>query len=123
MNTKTLLVGFSSLALVFASTATFVACSSDDNANPSPTPLDASVGTDTGVDSAPGADTGGGNADSGADAPNDAPDATPCTSDAATCNSCVTQQSDPLHACSPATANCIPFDNATRVPANVPQPQ
>ncbi len=120
---KTFLVGLSSLALVFASTATFVACSSDDsNANPAPAPLDASTGNDTGVDSGPTADTGGGNGDSSADASVDAPDATPCTTDAATCNSCVTPQQDPLHACSPATANCIPFDN-TRVPANVPQPQ
>jgi len=122
MKTKTFFVGLSSLALVFSTAATFVACSSDDNANPSPTPLDASVGTDSGVDSGPGADTGGGHSDSSADAPGDAPDATPCTTDAATCNSCVTPQQDPLHACSPATANCIPFDNS-RVPANVPQPQ
>jgi hypothetical protein len=119
MKTKSFFVGLSSLALVFSTAATFVACSSDDNANPSPTPLDASGGNDTGVDSGPRADTGGG--DSSSDAPNDAPDAAPCASDAATCNSCVTPQQDPLHACSPATANCIPFDN-TRVPANVPSP-
>jgi hypothetical protein len=118
---KTILVTLCSLSIALASSAAFVACSSDDsNANPGPTPLDGSSGTDTGggnVDS--GSDTGGGNGDSSTDAPTDAP---PCTTDAATCNSCVTPQQDPLHACSPATANCIPFDN-TRVPANVPQPQ
>jgi hypothetical protein len=118
---KSLLVTLSALALALATSATFVACSSDDsNANPGPMPLDATPGNDTGnVDSS--TDTGGGNGDSGTDATNDAPDAPPCTTDAATCNSCVTPQQDPLHACSPATANCIPFDN-TRVPANVPSP-
>ena len=118
MNTNRLLVTLASLALAVAGSTAVVACSSDDNANPAPAPLDASSSTDSSADTGP--DTGGGNGDSSTDG--GAPDATPCTSDATTCNSCVTPQQDPLHACSPATANCIPFDN-TRVPANVPQPQ
>jgi hypothetical protein len=35
-----------------------------------------------------------------------------CTSDASACNSCYTAQQaeqDPLNACAPETANCIPF--------------
>jgi hypothetical protein len=117
---KKLLLTLSSIAIVFASSATFVACSSDDsNGNPAPAPLDASTAMDSSntIDSAPGVD--GSTPDSGT--VDSAPDVGSCVSDAATCNSCLTPAQDPLHACSPASANCIPFDN-TRVPANVPQP-
>jgi hypothetical protein len=118
MNTNKLVLALSSFAIVFASSATFVACSSDDNSNPGPTPLDASTDTSVGSDTGPGTD-GSTQSDSSTDG--GTPDTGTCTSDAATCNSCVTQAQDPLHACSPATANCVPFDN-TRVPANVPSP-
>jgi hypothetical protein len=47
------------------------------------------------------------------------PDVGSCKSDASTCNSCFTVQQNPLNACSPATVDCIPFDN-TRVPAGAP---
>jgi hypothetical protein len=122
MNTNKLLVTLASVVFAVASSTAVVACSSDDSSNPAPAPLDASTGNDTGA----GADTGattdsGGHADTGTTTDSGTPDTGPCTSDAATCNSCVTAATDPLHACSPATANCIPFDN-TRVPANVPQP-
>jgi hypothetical protein len=120
MNTKKLLVTLTSVVLAVAGSSAVVACSSDDNSNPAPTPLDGSTGTDgsSNLDSSPGTDSGHSDTGTG---DGGTPDATPCTSDAATCNSCVTEQSDPLHACAPATANCIPFDN-TRVPANVPLP-
>jgi hypothetical protein len=120
MNKKTLFVTLSSFAVVFVSSATFVACSSDDS-NAGPTPLDASTGADGNINADTGPGTDSGHADTGT-TDGGAPDTGSCTSDAATCNSCVTPAQDPLHACSPATANCIPFDN-TRVPANVPQPQ
>jgi hypothetical protein len=48
------------------------------------------------------------------------PDVGSCVSDAATCNSCYTPAQDPLNGCSPWSVNCIPFDNATRVPSGAP---
>ena len=117
MNTRIpkVLAPLAGIALLLASSSAFIAaCSSDNSASPGPTPHDSGSGG--------GQDTGTGGRDAGS--PNDSgnvPDVDPnCHSDAARCNSCVTPQQDPYHACSSATANCVKFDNATRVPANVP---
>ena len=132
-------------ALALASTALF-ACSSD-NANPSPNPgvfdggRDVAApghdggtqhsGSGTGATSSSGSEatsgSGTGAIPDGSVHPTDArpivdvglPDVGACKSDATTCNSCYTPAQNPLNGCSPATVNCIPFDN-TRVPAGAP---
>ena len=82
-----------------------------DSATTPDTGVDAFVVTtpDTGVDA---------NVDGGSDAG-------PCTSTMTHCNTCTTQATDPFNACSSAVTNCIPFDNATRVPGwpdSIPTP-
>jgi hypothetical protein len=42
-----------------------------------------------------------------------------CVPDIGTCDPCVTPATDPLNACGPATATCIPFDDKAR---GVPNP-
>jgi hypothetical protein len=117
----------------------FLACSSD-NSNPIPVNVfdsgqntqDANVQPGQDANVQPGQDA---NIQPGQDAnvsqdgnvtPSDAslldtnlPDVGTCTSDASTCNSCYTPAQDPLNGCSPATVNCIPFDNS-RVPSGAP---
>ena len=100
--------------------AAVVACS-DDKTEPTPTtPHDS--GTSNQVDSAtpPNNDSGPiGNNDSGEPIDSALPDVGACATDAGSCNSCYTPQQDPVNGCSPATVNCVKFDN-TRVPANAP---
>jgi hypothetical protein len=110
------------LAVIAASIGTaatvFLACSSD-NSNPGPTVNDSGIGNNPDTYVPPAGD--------GAVTPtpeasiNDSalPDVGNCTSDASTCNSCYTPAQSPLTGCSPATVNCIPFDN-TRVPSGAP---
>jgi hypothetical protein len=44
-----------------------------------------------------------------------------CVPDVGTCDPCVTAATDPLNACGPATATCIPFDDKARgVPSPLP---
>ena len=103
-----------------------VACSSDDsNANPTPV-VNPDSGAANQIDSyvPPTGDDDGSITPTvvtrehlGIDA--NLPDVGACVSDAATCNSCYTVQQNPLNGCSPATVNCIPFDN-TRVPVGAP---
>jgi hypothetical protein len=117
MKTNKLTLALAAFALSVAASGAFIACGGDDSSQPGPTPRDAST-TDTGMMNP----DGGGPTDSGADTAM-TPDTGSCVSDAATCNSCYSQQQaqqDPYNACSPATANCVPFDN-TRVPPNVPR--
>jgi hypothetical protein len=124
------------LAACAALTASLTGCSSS-NANPSPTVFDsgsdtstptpdASKSADTGVDSTSPTQDAGSVGDADAATPQDGglidgslPDVGACTSDAATCNSCYTPAQNPLNGCSPASVNCIPFDN-TRVPTGAP---
>ncbi len=126
------------LTLALAAFGAALAACSSDSANPSPGPTVFDSGADRSVSKQP--DTGTPHVDGGTkpspdgtvgtpDAPSgkdvvvqieaSLPDVGSCTSDASTCNSCFTIQQDPLNACSPATVNCIPFDN-TRVPAGAP---
>lgn len=117
MKSSKLFAPLAAVAIVLSSAAAIVACGGDDSSQPGPTPrdggtTDTSVGNDTGTggDTGPGQDTG-------------VPDTGSCMSDAATCNSCYSPMQaaqDPYNACAPSTANCIPFNNTTRVPANVP---
>jgi hypothetical protein len=115
MKTNKLTLALATFALTF-SAAAFVACGGDDSSQPGPTPRDGGA-TDSSIQ------TDGSNPSDSASDSNMVIDTGACVSDAATCNSCYTQQQaqqDPYNACSPATANCIPFDT-TRVPANVPR--
>jgi hypothetical protein len=100
-------------------TTVFLACSSD-NSNPGPiTVFDSGPGNNPDVYVPPAGD--------GAVTPTpeasvidaNLPDVGNCVSDASTCNSCYTPAQNPLNGCSPATVNCIPFDN-TRVPSGAP---
>lgn len=86
------------LGMTCAGLGALAACSSDNN----PTPT---------ITSTP---------DSGSPPPPDGGTGTipGCASDAATCNSCVSAESDPYNACSPLTGGCVPFDNG-RVPKDV----
>ncbi len=124
-----------SSAVVALSIVVLAGCSSSSNPAPatvfdsgneaSPQPEggkpEASTKTDGGIPDAPPADV-----TVTTDAPADVlvidgnlPDVGNCMSDAAACNSCYTPAQDPLNGCSPATVNCIPFDN-TRVPTGAP---
>ena len=118
---------FTRLAVVavglVVATGAFLACSSD-NSNPGPVTVfdsgtqDAYVppGTDANV---PPADGNVGPQPEASLLDTNLPDVGNCVSDASTCNSCYTPAQDPLNGCSPATVNCIPFDN-TRVPSGAP---
>jgi len=87
-------------------------CSSSNSNNPGPSSHDA--GNDT-TSSSSGGGSGGssgssGGTEGGMDVVNI--DTGSCVSDASTCNSCYTASQaaqDPLNACAPETANCIPF--------------
>ncbi len=118
MKTSKLLAPLAAAAILLSLAATFVACSSDDSSTPGPTThdsgtaADSSMNTDSGVVGDSGGMQDTGVIDTGS-----------CVSDAATCNSCYSpmqNMQDPYNACAPSTANCIPFNNGTRVPANVP---
>jgi hypothetical protein len=130
-------LGLAAVAVGLASAMTvFVACSSDDNANPGPvTPFDSGPTADTYVPPVdapvgpqPEASTADGGPSTSDGSTPDAnqividanlPDVGNCVSDAATCNSCYTPAQNPLNGCSPYSVNCIPFDN-TRVPSGAP---
>jgi hypothetical protein len=121
MNTKTSLRLATAALLVIASSVAGVACGGDNSGNPGPTvhdsgtPQDGAMG---GMDVQPGNDAPGNNdGPSNMDAGTDSNPNPNCTSDATTCNSCVTPTQDPYNACSTATTNCIPFDK-TRVPSH-----
>lgn len=117
MKTSKLLAPLAAAAIVLSSTAMFVACSSDNAATPGPTSHDSGTGSDSSMNT----DTGGGG-DTGA-MDTGVIDTGSCVSDAATCNSCYSpmqNMQDPYNACASSTANCIPFNNGTRVPPNVP---
>jgi hypothetical protein len=111
MNSRKLLVRLATLAGVAAfASATAYGCSSGDNSNAGPSNHDG--GNDA---TSSGSGSGSGGADSsGSSSGTDAPviDTGSCQSDASTCNSCYTAAQaaqDPLNACAPETANCIPF--------------
>ena len=105
MRIRTLHVASLTTLSALAFSAFFAACSSDPAAdNPKPTSRQ-----DSGSPDSPVVLTDGGGL----------PDVGSCKSDASTCNSCYTPAQDPVNGCSPASANCIKFDN-TRVPASVP---
>jgi hypothetical protein len=115
MKTSKLTIALASFALAISSSSAFIACSSDDSSQPGPSGHDASTSDSQTTDS--------NNTDSNMNPDTADLDTGSCMSDAATCNSCYTAQqaaADPYNACSSATANCVPFNNATRVPANVP---
>jgi hypothetical protein len=112
MNTRKITLGLVALLLATSSGSLvfFSGCSSsDDNGNPMPTKRDS--GTDTTQ-----SDTGTGS-ESGSDAKGDTvsetslPDVGSCKSDSSSCNTCYDDaeaKKDPLNACSPYTANCVP---------------
>jgi hypothetical protein len=120
MKSSTLFAPLAIAAILASSAAALVACGGDDsNANPQPQQHDSG----TGVDGSMTGDSGG-NSDSGGNMDSGLPDTGNCVSDAATCNSCYSAMQaaqDPYNACAPSTANCVPFANGTRVPANVPR--
>lgn len=115
MSTKKIWALFGAIAIA-GSGIYATGCSSDDSnsGNPKPQPHDAS----TQGDSSTGGNDGGTGSDTGTQNDSGNPN---CQSDATTCNSCADPKQDPLNACSPATGNCIHFDNS-RVPKNVPSP-
>jgi len=109
MSSKNLSSRLAILALVVsAGSASAYGCSSSNSSNPAPSSKDSgSDGTSSGSS---GSSSGGGSDGSMNDAV--VIDTGSCTSDASACNSCYTQmqqQEDPLNACAPETANCIPF--------------
>jgi hypothetical protein len=107
MNTYSfVLKGAGAFALGVACWAAAAACSSDNN-NPAP------MMTDDGG----GSSSSGGGAGSSSSSGGGSTDDAACGSDAATCNSCTTSDTDPYNACSSFVTNCIPFDD-TRVPAH-----
>jgi hypothetical protein len=123
------------LAILAFSGADMLACSSD-SANPTPTVFDSGADSktpkkgDSGGTPHVDSGTGPGSPDATMptrDAAHDAivqieatlPDVGACMPDAMACNSCYTPAQNPLNGCSPATVNCIPFDN-TRVPSGAP---
>jgi hypothetical protein len=101
------------LAVLALACATGIAaaqgCSSSNSNNPGPSSHDA--GNDTTSSGSSGGSSGSsGGTEGGMDVVNI--DTGSCTSDASTCNSCYSNmqaQEDPLNACAPETANCIPF--------------
>jgi|HubBroStandDraft_2_1064218.scaffolds.fasta_scaffold954505_2 hypothetical protein len=110
MSSKNLSARFAVLALVVgAGSASAYGCSSSNSSNPAPSTHDS--GTDVTTNDGSGSSSGGGGNDGSM---NDVVviDTGSCMSDASTCNSCYTTmeaQEDPLNACAPETANCIPF--------------
>lgn len=84
------------LAVMAAVTAAAIVLACSDESNPTPSVV---------LPPGPTADTG-----------TLTPEASTCASDAATCNSCITPESDPYNACSSAAGGCVPFDNEARVP-------
>jgi hypothetical protein len=102
-------------------TLTFVACSSDDSSNPGPvTVFDSGVSNQGDSSVVTNPDTGTVITQMEASVLDSSlPDVGSCVPDAATCNSCYTPAQNPLNGCSPATVNCLPFDN-TRVPVGAP---
>jgi hypothetical protein len=112
MSTRTLrlrLAFVASIAAV-ASVAAYGCSSGDNSGNPTPS------GHDAGGDSTASSSGGDSGGSSGQDAPSPI-DTGSCTSDASTCNSCLTAAQDPLNACAPETVNCQPF-SASRVPTH-----
>jgi hypothetical protein len=118
MNTRKIYFRLAVAALVASvSSFAFVACSSDDSNNtPGPSSHDSGA-TDSTTSSGGDSSGSGSGSDTGAMDSNTI-DVGSCVSDASTCNSCynaMQAQQDPYNACSPYTANCIPFDKS-RVP-------
>ncbi len=109
MSSRNLSARFALLALVVtAGSASAYGCSSSNSSNPAPSTHDS--GTDVTTNDGSGSSSGGGNDGSMNDSPS--LDTGSCMSDASTCNSCYTASqaaADPLNACAPETANCIPF--------------
>jgi hypothetical protein len=109
MSSKNLSARLAVFALVVsAGSASAYGCSSSNNNNPAPSTNDS--GSDSTSSSSSGSSSGG----SSDGSMNDSVviDTGACMSDASTCNSCYTPmqaQEDPLNACAPETANCIPF--------------
>jgi hypothetical protein len=93
--------------------ATAYGCSSSSGGG-NPGPSSHEGGTDGTASSSGGSSSGGSSSGVNEGGGQDAVviDTGSCTSDASTCNSCysATQAAqDPLNACAPETANCIPF--------------
>lgn len=112
MNTHKLSFRLSVLgSFVLCGLVTAYGCSSGGSNNPGPSSHDAGNDTTSSSSGGTASSSGGTTNDSGG---SDAPviDTGSCTSDASTCNSCYTASQaaqDPLNACAPETANCIPF--------------
>ena len=97
---------------LFGVVSAYGCSSSSGNGNPGPSSHEG--GTDGTASSSGGSSSGGSSSGSSNESGADVPiiDTGSCVSDAATCNSCYSAAQaaqDPLNACAPETANCIPF--------------